>query len=260
MPKARAPFQKQATSPAGAAPPAPAAPALPAFNRRILPKPVQAAIKEAGIADADIPIFWAAYERGREDERQGRLLEIGDALGRLERGGIRGPQAIIDPFFPPNGHTNGHSRPDHRPDADSLPPRPDFDAMERAKAEGAPGGAELRIVERRPPQGPSASGEMPIGRYPADLVAELVAWGQNQSTDPALAREIVREYLAECEPRCASPPTSSGRTIIGRLRKMKILRASDTTQMGRAEDIDEGEAAAAAQAFGLAGGEGGDDE
>ena len=256
--KSRAPYdpKKQA---AGATSPAPAAVPMtvPAFNRRILPKEVLKAIKEAGIGDAEIPLFWAAYERGRQDEREGIIAQLSihtEALARHKTPmmGWTEPQkfsAIESTEHGMDHYKNGNS---HRPDDDALPSRPDLDAMERAKAQGAPGGGDLREV-RRIQTGQSAAGaELPVGRYGSEVVTKYVQDIREFVTDFEQARLIIREYLTECEPRCANPPSSSGRVIIGRLKKAKIFRGSDTENMGRAEDIDEGEASQAAETFGLA--------
>lgn len=256
MPKRRSPVPIQAASPPVGGPPQPPTgpPLAPAFNRRILPKEVKKAIADAGIGDLEIPLFWAAYERGRQDEREGRLSAIEQRLAAMEGAGMGwrdahdgGPE---DPYADPR--RNGSSS---RPSDDNLPPRPDLDAMDRAKASRAAGQEPLRILKVKEPNSQTAAGlELPIGRYPAELVTDLVKFAQENSTNPARARDIMRDYLVECEPTCTNPPSSTGKTVLLKLQTEKILKGEQVTRLGSLEDMDEAEVAGAVASFG--GGEG----
>ena len=245
MPKRRSPLSSPvALPPAGDSPRSPAGtPLVPVFNRRLLPKEVKKAATDASIADQDILLFWAAYERGRQDEREGRLAAIEDRLAGLgNRPLVRKDDRLKDPWAAPDFSD--------RPDESALPPRPDLDAMERAKAARASGQEPLRILKKEPTSQNGAGQELPIGRYPAELVTDLVAFAQLNSTNPSRAREIMRDYLAECEPTCQNPPSSTGKTVLLRMQNEKILKGEQTTKLGALDNMDEGEVQKAVETFG----------
>lgn len=253
MPKRRSPLSSPAaSSPAGDAPRSPAGtPLAPVFNRRLLPKEVKKAATDAGITDQDILLFWAAYERGRQDEREGRLAAIEERLAGLESQSRPPDRGWIDRKHSPGEDDYlGDFDQSPRPDNSLLPPRPDLDAMEWAKAARASGQEPLRLVKKEPTSQNGAGQELPIGRYPAELVTDLVAFAQANSTNPSRAREIMRDYLVECEPTCKNPPSSTGKTVLLRMQTEKILKGEQTTRLGTLDDMDEGEVDKAVQTFG----------
>jgi len=193
------------------------------LGKSLLPPDVLAAFPD-DLPDEASFIFWSGWQRAtaaRDEYWEAKLAVLEARLDARGFAPAGGEAIVIPPIADPPA-----------PPVDTGPPTAYQAERDRERDIYAP-----------PKMAPDGSiSEEPIGRFPVERIEEVIAFAKDNSTDPARARLIARECLADAAPnyRDGNLPGSIVRIIMGRLEN-EGLRGDPVQALGDSDGISDEE-------------------